>query len=239
MLQIVFHAKIASSFSIDDVISGVCKKMISRHPHVFGTTRADTANDVLVNWEEIKRNEKGLTNRASALKQVPANLPALIRAYKVQQKARDAGFDWDDPQPVMDKVEEEFTELRSAIASGDGAAVFDEFGDMLFALVNLSRFIKVFPEFALTAAVGKFTERFEAMEKMAADAGRSLDGMSLAEMDVYWEQAKKALNAAYAAGAFEQGDHSCARHFNDAVRREQVEQLPDAFGRIDDLSRNG
>ncbi|MCL2059016.1 MAG: nucleoside triphosphate pyrophosphohydrolase [Oscillospiraceae bacterium] len=126
LLQIVFHAHIAADFDIGDVIEGVCKKMISRHPHVFGTVVANTPGEVLENWESIKRNEKGLTRHIQSLKGVPSNLPALMRAYKVQQKARDAGFDWDGVGPVLDKVEEELAELRRAIAAsgsgGDGGS---------------------------------------------------------------------------------------------------------------------
>ena len=191
MLQVTFHAGIAKSFDIGDVITGVCKKMINRHPHVFGTVVANTSGEVLTNWESIKRREKGQTEgRAQVLKGVPANLPALMRAYKVQQKARDAGFDWSDAAPVIEKIEEELAELKQAVASGDSVAVEEEFGDLLFAAVNLSRFINVHPELALAAAVDKFIGRFEAMENMIIDENRSLENMSLDEMDVYWERAK-------------------------------------------------
>ena len=191
MLQVVFHANIAASFDIGDVITSVCKKMISRHPHVFGAAVADTSDEVLTNWEQIKREEKGLTDRhAPVLKRVPANLPALMRAYKVQQKARDAGFDWDSVTPVLDKVEEELAELRCAIAAGDAVGAEDELGDLLFAAVNLSRFIKVHPELALTAAIGKFIRRFEAMEDLISGEGRRLADMSLADMDEYWLKVK-------------------------------------------------
>ena len=190
LLQVVFHAKISGGFTVGDVIGGVCKKMISRHPHVFGTAVADTADDVLTNWESIKRREKGLTEHAQALKRVPSNLPALMRAYKVQQKAKDAGFDWDDIDPVFEKVVEELSEVRAALQSGDKAAVEDEMGDLLFAAVNLSRFVKTHPELALTSSTNKFIHRFDAMENMINGQGLSLSDMSLAEMDVYWEQVK-------------------------------------------------
>ena len=190
LLQIVFHAKIASSFTIDDVIGGVCKKMISRHPHVFGSAVANTPDEVLTRWEDIKRDEKGFTDYAQTLKSVPSNLPALMRAYKVQQKARDAGFDWDDINPVLDKVEEELKELRGAVASRDNASVESELGDLLFATVNLSRFAHTHPELALTASTEKFIKRFAAMENMITGEGLNITDMTLGEMDVYWERVK-------------------------------------------------
>lgn len=191
LLQVAFHANIAKTFGISDVADHVCKKMISRHPHVFGSVTADTADEVLTNWESIKRREKGQTEgRTQVLKGVPANLPALMRAYKVQQKARDAGFDWDAPGPVLDKAEEELAELRAAVNSGDQAAAEEEFGDLLFAAVNVSRFIGVHPELALTAAVEKFIRRFEAAENMIKDDGLQMDKMGLAELDAYWEKVK-------------------------------------------------
>jgi len=192
LLQIVFHAKIAGAFGVDDVISGVCKKMISRHPHVFGAADAKTSDAVLRNWEKIKRDEMGLGSQADVLRRVPANLPALMRAYKVQQKARDVGFDWDDVKPLFDKAEEELGELREAVASGDGKSIEEEFGDLLFAMVNLSRFVGVHPELALAAATEKFIGRFAAMEAAIRGDGRRFDEMSLAEMDVYWERVKDA-----------------------------------------------
>ncbi|MDR3121501.1 MAG: nucleoside triphosphate pyrophosphohydrolase [Clostridiales bacterium] len=191
LLQVVFHANIAA-FDIGDVISGVCKKMVTRHPHIFGSVVAETSEAVLTNWEQIKREEKDLTDRSSVLKRVPHNLPALMRAYKVQQKARDAGFDWDDIGPVLGKAAEELDEVREALAAGRADAVQDEIGDLLFAVVNLSRFAKVHPELALTAATEKFIRRFEAMERLAEKDGRALDGMSLTEMDAYWKNVKRA-----------------------------------------------
>jgi tetrapyrrole methylase family protein/MazG family protein len=202
MLQVVFHAKIAASFDIGDVIGRVCEKMVSRHPHVFGSNGENTPEciirpgdvktpgDVLSNWEKIKRDEQGLSGHTQALRRVPANLPSLMRAYKVQQKARDAGFDWDDATPVIEKAEEELGELRQAVASGGRDEIGDEFGDLLFALVNVSRFIDVHPELALTAATEKFIRRFAAMEKLVNGEGRPLDGMTLSEMDEYWERVK-------------------------------------------------
>jgi len=190
LLQVIFHACISDTFSIGDVLNGICRKLISRHTHVFGSVKAGTADEALENWESNKRLEKGQTDYAGELKRVPANLPALMRAYKVQQKAREAGFDWDDIIPVLDKVGEELSELRAAIASGDASDIENETGDLLFASVNLSRFAKTHPELALNASTEKFIRRFEAMEKMAESEGLALSGMSLEEMDVYWERVK-------------------------------------------------
>ena len=223
LLQVVFHAHIAGSFSISDVITAVCQKMIHRHPHVFGNVTVHDSDEVLVNWEEIKRREKGITDRTTNLKKVPANLPALMRAFKVQQKAAEVGFDWDDIAPVFDKVLEEIEEVKDALQqrteaagatakdndSGDGRtddadnhidadsdddAVADEVGDLLFAAVNLARFANVHPELALTGATEKFIQRFALMESLAAQENRQLENMSLTELDQYWDRAKEQLN---------------------------------------------
>jgi tetrapyrrole methylase family protein/MazG family protein len=223
LLQVVFHAEIADSFDMDDVISGICKKMIARHPHVFGGATARDASEVLTRWEEIKRSEKGVRDRATVLKTVPANLPALMRAYKVQQKASDAGFDWDALPPVLEMVREELREVGDALArdgvpveggAADGAggapalaasdvktaeaggspaadAVAEELGDLFFAAVNLARFAGVHPELALTAATEKFIRRFEKMERLIVRGGGTLEGMSQAAMDEYWERVKR------------------------------------------------
>ena len=193
LLQIVFHANVSESFSIDDVITGICKKMITRHPHVFGNTTVANADEVLVNWEQIKQQEKGIKDHATILKKVPPNLPALMRAYKVQQKAADAKFDWDQIEPVFDKIQEELSEVREAMADKNPEAITDETGDLLFAMVNLSRFLKVHPELALTTATEKFIRRFEKMETMIQLEQKVLEDMSLAQMDLYWEKAKTAL----------------------------------------------
>ena len=196
LLQIVFHASIAAesgAFDMSGVITGVSKKMISRHPHVFGDVKVNNSDDVLTNWEQIKRDEKGLSGVATAMKKIPSNLPALMRAYKIQQKAADVGFDWDDIYSVYMKVDEEFYELREAWDSGDRDAIAAEMGDMFFALVNLSRFMHVHPELAATASTEKFITRFELMESIIKSDNKSMDGMTLSEMDVYWERAKTEL----------------------------------------------
>jgi len=152
LLQIVFHAQIASEdneFDINDVITGICRKMVQRHTHVFGTDKADTAEEVLANWEEIKKKEKGMESQTEVLKSVPSNLPALMRSYKVQQKASQVGFDWKDIDSVFEKVYEEINELRDVYKSKDVERINDELGDVLFSIVNLSRFLKVQPELAL------------------------------------------------------------------------------------------
>ena len=194
LLQIVFHAQIASEqkeFTMDDVIAGVCRKMVLRHTHVFGEAKADTADDVVANWEEIKKKEKGMKSQTEVLKSVPSNLPALMRSYKVQQKAAQVGFDWDDIEDAFSKVLEEIDVLKHVFKSKDVERIKDELGDALFSIVNLSRFVKVQPELALTGTINKFIKRFEFIEKEAAKAGKTLQEMSLAQMDELWNEAKR------------------------------------------------
>lgn len=193
LLQIVFHARIAEEngdFNIEDVINRVCDKMILRHPHVFGDVSAETSGEVLKNWEEIKKKEKGITTQSSVLQDVPKNLPALMRSYKVQQKAAQVGFDWDKTEDVFAKLREEIDELEAEYKKKDLPAMEDELGDVLFSIVNLARFLKVHPELALTQATNKFIGRFEKVEKSALEQGRKLNEMTLQEMDQLWEQAK-------------------------------------------------
>jgi tetrapyrrole methylase family protein/MazG family protein len=198
LLQIVFHAQIAkenSDFNIDDVTTEICSKLISRHPHIFGDVKADTPDQVLVNWEAIKKKEKKLENHTGVLKDVPSNLPALMRSYKVQQKAAQVGFDWDNIEDVFSKVEEEIRELKDVYKSKNVERITDELGDAMFALVNLSRFLKVQPELALTGTIRKFIDRFEYIEQQSAKEGKKLEDMSLAEMDKLWNEAKTQLPA--------------------------------------------
>ncbi len=193
LLQIVFHARIAEEagmFSMDDVITGICRKMVLRHTHVFGDAKAETAEDVVNNWEAIKKKEKGAKSQTEVLKSVPANLPALMRSYKVQQKAAQVGFDWDNIEDVFSKVIEEINELRDVYKSKNVARITEEVGDVFFALVNLSRFLGTQPELALNATTNKFIARFEFMEKESREAGRKLEEMTLAEMDELWNKAK-------------------------------------------------
>lgn len=193
LLQVLFHAQIAKEngdFDIDDVITGISRKLISRHTHVFGEAKADTADDVTDNWEKIKKEEKGLSDHTDVLKDVPKNLPALMRSYKVQQKAAQVGFDWDDVEDVLAKVDEEIREVKDVYKSKNVERITDEIGDAFFALVNLARFLKVQPELALTGTVNKFINRFEYIERESSKAGRKLEDMTLAEMDRLWEEAK-------------------------------------------------
>jgi tetrapyrrole methylase family protein/MazG family protein len=193
LLQIVFHAQIGKeegTFNMDDIITGICRKMILRHTHVFGHAKADTPDEVIENWEDIKKKEKGMTDHTSVLKGVPANLPALMRSYKVQQKAAQVGFDWDDIEDVIEKVDEEIEELKDVYKSKNVERITDEIGDVFFALVNLARFLKVQPELALTATINKFINRFEYIEKESVRLGKKLEEMSLAEMDKLWDEAK-------------------------------------------------
>ena len=193
LLQVIFHARMeqeAGRFNLDDVADGVCKKLIYRHPHVFGTVEVSGTGEVLTNWEELKRKEKGQATNTDALEAVARSLPALWRAEKVQKKAKKAGFDWPDISGALDKLSEELAELKQAVA--EGTNVEEELGDLLFSAVNVSRFLKVDPEDALNGATDKFIGRFCKVEAQAAAQGRSMEGMTLEELDKLWESAKKA-----------------------------------------------
>ena len=188
LLQVVFHAHIAQSdgaFDMTDVTDGICRKLILRHPHIFGEVSVSGSAEVLDNWEDIKRREKQQETYTQAMDEVAKSLPALIYAEKMQKRARKAGFDWDDVSGALDKVREETDELASAI-KGEGNPE-EELGDLLFAAVNVARFLEVDPEEALRKAARKFHRRFARVEEMAGDA---LKGMSLAEMDKLWDKAK-------------------------------------------------
>lgn len=194
LLQVVFHAQIAKEnkqFDFSDVVHGVSTKMINRHRHVFGQEEAETSDDVMSIWEKVKKEEKGLKTQTQVLKEIPGNLPALMRSFKVQQKAAQVGFDWDDVKDAMVKIKEEFGELEKAYEKDNKENIEEELGDLLFAVVNVSRFLKVQPELALTATVNKFIRRFEFVEESAAKEGKSLQDMTLAEMDAFWDQSKK------------------------------------------------
>jgi len=193
LLQVVFHAQIAKelgTFSMDEVIDGICEKLIRRHPHVFADTEVASVGEVMRNWDAIKKTEKHGRERTSILDGVPKKFPALMRAEKIQKKAAKVGFEWDDIDGAFAKVEEELGELRAALESGEAAKINDEFGDVLFALVNVARYAKVDPELALQHATNKFVQRFHFIEEQAQAQGRSLEEMSLAEMDAIWDQAK-------------------------------------------------
>ena len=194
LLQVIFHTQIATEeerFNVLDVTDGVCRKMIYRHPHVFGDVSVENSEQVLQNWEVLKKAEKNITCQADVLRNVPSNLPALMRAEKIQKKAAQVGFDWENIEDVFDKVEEELDELRDAYKKGDRDNIIEEMGDLLFAAVNLSRFVKVNPELSLTAASEKFIGRFSSLEEAVCESGRNLSDMSLREMDEVWEFIKK------------------------------------------------
>ena len=200
LMQVVFHARIEeekgedAAFTLEDVIRGIGEKMVYRHPHVFGNgeVKADTPEQVLVNWEALKKVEKDTKTQTDVMKSVPEALPALIRARKVQKKAADVGFDFPVTADAFKKVYEELQELEEA-ATAENGDIEEEFGDILFALVNISRFLKINPEFALTKAIKKFINRFDYIEKSAFSAGKDLSDMSLEEMDLLWDEAKIAL----------------------------------------------
>ena len=190
LLQVVFHADIeedAGRFDLEDAADGVCKKLILRHPHVFGDVVAETADQVLSNWDDIKRREKHQDTVTDAMQSVARSLPALWRAEKIQKKAAKAGFDWESAAGAIAKLREELDELERAIA-GEGD-VTEEMGDVLFSAVNVSRLLKQDPETALTASSDKFIARFAAMEKLAEERG-GLSGMSLSQMDELWDKIK-------------------------------------------------
>lgn len=197
LLQIVSHARIAEDnkdFDIDDVITGISKKMYSRHTHVFGKDKAETADDVLENWDKIKRNEKHINTYTGEMKSIAKNLPALMRSYKVQKKAAKVGFDWDNADDAVKKVYEELEELKMARQSGRKEEMYEEMGDLLFAVVNVSRFLEIHPELALSDCVEKFIKRFDYIEKSAIDKGKKLEEMTLKEMDELWNRSKSQKN---------------------------------------------
>ncbi|MCR5809775.1 MAG: nucleoside triphosphate pyrophosphohydrolase [Clostridiales bacterium] len=197
LLQIAFHAEIEeerAAFNMRDVATGITNKMIFRHPHVFGNVHVDNSDEVLVNWEKLKKEEKHQSSVASAMDSVPKSFPSLLRAYKIQKKAADVGFDWSSAEEAMPKVHEEADEVMEAIASGNGEHIEEELGDLFFAAVNVARLKKVDPDLALTAATDKFEKRFKLTEKLILADGRRFEDMTLPEMDEYWEKAKKELD---------------------------------------------
>jgi tetrapyrrole methylase family protein/MazG family protein len=194
LLQVVFHAVIASEkgeFGVSDITTAICSKLISRHTHIFGDATAKTPRDVMVNWEAVKKAEKGHETYTEVLKDIPKSLPALMRSYKVQKKAANIGFDWDSPLGAIEKIKEEAWELQEEFIRGDKDKMSMEAGDLLFSMVNLLRMLHIQPELALKKTTDKFVSRFEIMEKLAKSRGRDLKGMSLAEMDSLWDEAKK------------------------------------------------
>lgn len=194
LLQIVFHAQIAREnnyFDINDVVSGITRKMLRRHPHVFGEATVASSKEVEASWEKIKKAENEFCPRISLLDGIPASLPALLRAARVQSRAAQVGFDWPDYRGAREKVDEELGELSAAIAARDPVRLQEETGDLLFAVVNLARLLKVDAELALAATVDKFSARFRYLEEQARKMGRELAGCTLQELDGWWEEAKK------------------------------------------------
>ena len=189
LLQVALHTRMEEeqgNFNLNDVADGVCKKLIYRHPHVFGNVSVSGTGEVLTNWDALKRREKHQATHTDALNSVARSLPALWRAEKVQKKAKKAGFDWPDVSGALDKLSEELTEFKAAVA--ENSNVEEELGDLLFSAVNAARFVKVDPETALQKATEKFIARFRRVEELAGD--RPMEDMDLAELDKLWEQAK-------------------------------------------------
>jgi tetrapyrrole methylase family protein/MazG family protein len=196
LLQVLLHAEIAREhghFSIDDVITNLREKLMRRHPHVFGGASVQTPEQVMKTWDAVKKTEKASAERVSALDGVPSVFPALMRAEKTQKKAAKVGFDWEETPDVVEKIHEELAELEKAMETGVQDELEDELGDLLFATVNLSRFIHVDPEFALKQATAKFTERFHLVEAYAKEEGVDLKDLSLDQLNLLWDRAKDHL----------------------------------------------
>jgi tetrapyrrole methylase family protein/MazG family protein len=203
LLQVVFQCAIREEegvFTFDDVARTLADKLVRRHPHVFGDAEAATSGQVLRNWEAIKQTEKGKAPDRSAIDGVPAALPALLKAQRVQAKASRVGFDWKDSSGALGKIEEEFGELKEALASGDAAHAAEEMGDLLFAAVNTCRFIDVDAEGALEGTTRKFSRRFREVERRIREQGRALKDCTLAEMDAVWDAVKAEEPAAAGGG---------------------------------------
>jgi len=190
LLHIVFYAKIGSesdTFDIADVCNEICEKLIHRHPHIYGDVEVKDEEEVKQNWEKLKLKE----GKKSVLEGVPAGLPALVKASRIQDKVKGVGFDWEEPHQVWDKVQEELQELQDEVAVGNQEKIEAEFGDVLFSMINYARFLNVNPEDALERTNKKFIKRFQYLESKASELGKPLMDMSLAEMDVFWNEAKK------------------------------------------------
>ena len=190
LLHIVFYSKIGSeskTFDIADVCNEICEKLIHRHPHIYGDVVVQDEEEVKRNWEKLKLKE----GKKSVLEGVPKSLPALVKASRIQDKVKGVGFDWEEPEQVWEKVQEELEEFRDEIKAGDQEKMEAEFGDVLFSMINYARFLKINPEDALERTNKKFIKRFQYLESKADELGKSLSDMSLAEMDVFWEEAKK------------------------------------------------
>lgn len=189
LLHIVFYAKIGSetnAFDIADVANSICEKLIYRHPHIYGDVIVKDEEEVKQNWEKLKLKE----GKTSVLEGVPKSLPALVKANRIQDKVAGVGFDWEEPHQVWEKVEEELCEFKAEVAKGNEEAMENEFGDVLFSMINYARFLNINPENALENTNKKFTKRFQYLESKAKSLNKELSEMTLAEMDVFWEEAK-------------------------------------------------
>ncbi len=190
LLHIVFYSKIGSesnAFDIGDVANSICEKLIHRHPHIYGDVVVADEEEVKRNWEKLKLKE----GKKSVLEGVPKSLPAVVKASRIQEKVKGVGFDWEEAHQVWDKVQEELNELQVEVEVGDQDNIEAEFGDVLFSMINYARFLKVNPEDALERTNKKFIKRFQYLESKATELGKSLADMTLAEMDVFWEEAKR------------------------------------------------
>lgn len=190
MLHLVFYAKIASekqAFDITEVLNGICDKLITRHPHIYGDVKVSGEEEVKQNWEKLKLKE----GKKSVLEGVPGSLPAMVKATRIQEKARGVGFDWDNREQVWEKLQEELGELKAEVDAGRTEQMEAEFGDLLFSMINYARFLEVNPENALEKTNQKFIKRFQYLENEAAKRGLQLQNMSLEEMDAFWNEAKK------------------------------------------------
>lgn len=214
LLQVLFHADIAreaGAFDLADVIAGIHEKMVRRHPHVFGNVKAANSGEVLKNWAQLKAKEKQksraadgnsyATSKVSALDGVPKHLPALLEAYQLTRKAAHVGFDWDRVEGVLEKLEEEIAELRSAISRSERGAIEEEFGDLLFSAVNLARFLRLDPEVILKQSNRKFKVRFQEMERIASASGRELSKLAIKELEQLWTEAKSTTASRSSAGS--------------------------------------
>lgn len=190
LLHIVFYAKIGSEtgdFDMADVANEICDKLIHRHPHIYGDVVVADEEEVKQNWEKLKLKE----GKKSVLEGVPKSLPALVKASRIQDKVKGVGFDWEEPRQVWDKVQEELSELQHEVKNGDQDKMESEFGDVLFSMINYARFLNINPEDALERTNKKFIKRFQYLESKAGNLGKSLADMTLKEMDVFWEEAKR------------------------------------------------